>query len=208
MDECLNVGKNESNGVINMSPRIGIDLNQILQAAAEIADSQGLEEITLASLAKKLNIKTPSLYNHIDGLPGLKTQLAIYGLKIMYEQLTLAVVGISGDEAVRELAKAFLQFVREHPGLYQATLQAPDSQVTEWKEIADKIVNLNVKVLQVYELDEQMAIHAVRGLRSMMHGFASLEQNKGFGLPLDLDESFALLVDTFIAGIHKYRRKE
>jgi hypothetical protein len=47
------------------------------------------------------------------------------------------------------------------------------------------------------------AIHAVRALRSLVHGFATLEVSGGFGIPLDLDESFHRLVDLFIAGIQQ-----
>ena len=34
------------------------------------------------------------------------------------------------------------------------------------------------------------AIHAARGLRSVAHGFATLEEAGGFGISLDPDESF------------------
>ena len=46
-------------------------------------------------------------------------------------------------------------------------------------------------------------LHAVRGLRSVVHGFASLEVAGGFGLPLDLDESFRRLVEMFIGGLQQ-----
>jgi hypothetical protein len=51
-------------------------------------------------------------------------------------------------------------------------------------------------------MTEEAALHAIRGLRSVLHGFASLEQKGGFGLPLDLDVSFRLLVDAFLTGLH------
>ena len=38
-------------------------------------------------------------------------------------------------------------------------------------------------------------------IRSTLHGFVSIELGGGFGLPLDLDISFALLVDSLIAAI-------
>jgi hypothetical protein len=57
-------------------------------------------------------------------------------------------------------------------------------------------------VLSVYGLKDDAALYAVRGLRSVLHGFASLEQRGGFGLPLSLAESLRLLIKTFIAGIH------
>lgn len=63
-----------------MSPRAGLDRRTLVIAAAEIADHEGIEAVTLAALANKLGVRSPSLYNHINGLQELRTQLAIYGL--------------------------------------------------------------------------------------------------------------------------------
>ncbi|PYI50541.1 TetR/AcrR family transcriptional regulator [Paenibacillus flagellatus] len=186
-------------------PRIGLDLTTLLQTAAELADEQGIDEVTLASLAKKLNIRTPSLYNHIDGLPGLRHKLTVYGLEQLYDKLTLAAVGRSGDEAVRAFAEAYLAFARSRPGLYELTLRAPGPEAEEVGRIGGRIIDLIVRILAHYELSDDAALHAVRGLRSILHGFASLEQKGGFGLPLDLDVTFRLLLDAFIAGLSTIR---
>ncbi len=37
-----------------MSPRIGLTLQKIVETAAEIADANGIQEVTLASLAQTL----------------------------------------------------------------------------------------------------------------------------------------------------------
>ncbi len=41
-----------------------------------------------------------------------------------------------------------------------------------------------------YGLTGDDAIHAIRGLRALMHGFVSLEAAGGFAMPQDLDESY------------------
>jgi hypothetical protein len=51
------------------------------------------------------------------------------------------------------------------------------------------------------------AIHAVRALRSMVHGFATLEAAGGFGLALSLDESFDRLIDLVILGLENKRKE-
>ena len=56
-------------------------------------------------------------------------------------------------------------------------------------------------MLRAWELEGDDAIHAVRIVRSALHGFVSLELNGGFGLPLDLDETFARLVDVLAKGL-------
>ena len=54
-----------------------------------------------------------------------------------------------------------------------------------------------------FRTSEEEAIHAIRGLRSMVHGFLSLEMAGGFGLPVDLDASFHWLINLFIAGLSR-----
>jgi hypothetical protein len=60
-------------------------------------------------------------------------------------------------------------------------------------------------VMASFGLEGDDAVHAVRGLRSLVHGFASLDISGGFGLPLELDESFSRLVDLFIAGLEQQK---
>lgn len=62
--------------------------------------------------------------------------------------------------------------------------------------------------LSGYGLRGDDALHAVRGLRSVIHGFAALESAGGFGLALDPDESFRRLVTAFVDGLKKKPAKK
>lgn len=189
-----------------MSPRIGLDVQTILQAAVEIADQDGAEAVTLAALAKKLTIRPPSLYNHIQGLTDLRRKLAAYGMEELYSRLAQAANGRSKDESVHAIADAYVEFVRSHPGLYEFTLSTLEKENGEIQLAGKKIVDLSIQVLNEYGLKEEAALHAVRGLRSILHGFSSLEQKGGFGLPLDADASLHLLIDSFLAGIDRMKK--
>lgn len=185
-------------------PKVALDKNTIMIAAAELANEHGSDYITLAMLAKKLNIKSPSLYNHFDGLPGIKKEMAIFSLQKLYNSLAEEAEGKAhGGEEVLALSRAYLSFARTNPGLYEFALSAPDPSDELVHDAGKKIVELVVSVIRPFELSEEEAIHAVRGLRSLMHGFASLEHKGGFGMPLDLDESYKLAVTAFITGLKK-----
>ncbi|RUS47844.1 TetR-like C-terminal domain-containing protein [Cohnella sp. AR92] len=190
-----------------MSPRIGLDLPTLLEAATELADQQGLESVTLASLASQLNIRSPSLYNHVNGLPELRRLLALKGLELLLTKLDGAAANLLGDEALMAFCRAYLSFSREHPGLYEAFQRAPEPDDTELKQAAALVVDRAVQAIGAYGLQGDAAIHAVRAVRSFLHGFASLERQGGFGIKLDLDDTFRLMVETFIAGV-KARRNE
>lgn len=45
------------------------------------------------------------------------------------------------------------------------------------------------------------AIHAVRAIRAALHGFVPLETGGGFGLPADVDESFARPLELLDRGL-------
>lgn len=185
-----------------MAPRNGIKLTNILQAAAEIVDTNGIEELTLTSLAQKLDIRSPSLYNHIDGLQDIRRLLAIYGLEQLRSELMRAAIGRAGDDAIREMAKAYMAFARSHPGLYEVPLLTPSGEDAEMNQVGQEIVDLVTQVLHAYQLEKSDSLHMARALRSVLHGFASLEHRGGFGLPLDTDESFMQMIETFLVGLH------
>ncbi|CAI6087348.1 TetR/AcrR family transcriptional regulator [Cohnella sp. JJ-181] len=190
-----------------MSPRIGLDRATLLQAATEMADEHGLESVTLASLAQRLKIRSPSLYNHVNGLPDLRRELSLSGLAKMASRFEAVLTEASGDEALRAFSRAYLAFARQHPGLYEAVQRAPDPEDCELSEAGAAVVGLVVRVIETYGLRGDAAIHAVRGIRSVLHGFVSIERQGGFGMPLDLDVTFRLLVDTFIAGVKALREQ-
>ncbi|MEX1030398.1 MAG: WHG domain-containing protein [Paenibacillaceae bacterium] len=188
-------------------PRIGLDLPNLVHAATELADTQGLEAVTLATLALKLNIRSPSLYNHVKGLPDLRRQLALSGLIQMSEQFKYALTGKSGDDAVRAFSYAYLTFARAHPGLYEAVQRAPEPDDKLLQKAGGEVVQMAVDALKGYGLEGDEAIHAVRGIRSLLHGFVSLERQGGFGISLNLDVTFEMLVHTYLEGLKAIRRK-
>ncbi|MHA6528906.1 TetR-like C-terminal domain-containing protein [Paenibacillus sp. BAC0078] len=188
-----------------MSPRAGLDTHTLVLAAAEIADEQGIEEVTLAALAAKLGVRSPSLYNHVNGLQGLRSLLAVYGLEQLYAAMAVSSAGLRGDEALHAMGRAYVDFARKHPGLYETTLRAPEQGNSALEKMSEQLLSLIIEVLASYELGEAGELHAVRGFRSLLHGFAALENKGGFGMPLDLDVSLTRLISMFIAGIHSMR---
>ncbi len=181
-----------------MTRRAGLDPQMVIQAAAEIVDRDGVAALTLAALAAHFKVAVPSLYNHVGGMPGLQQQLALLGRRQIAQQLGRAVMGKSGDAAIIAMADAYRTYVKAHPGLYACTLHVSEESDTESRAAEAEAVEIALKVLAHYDLRDEMALHMVRGFRSMVHGFASLEVAGGFGMPLSLDESFRLIVQGYI----------
>jgi AcrR family transcriptional regulator len=187
-----------------MSHRMGLDQASVVEAAAKLVDEEGIEQLTLGRLAERLGVRTPSLYNHVAGLPGLRHDLALYCLRDLRDCITRATVGKSRAEAIVALADAYRAYGRKTPGRYALTLQAPPPDDQEVQAVAQQVVEVVLAVLAPYNLSEEDAIHAIRGLRSIVQGFISLEIAGGFGMPIDTDASFHWLINLFIDGLYRF----
>jgi AcrR family transcriptional regulator len=181
-----------------MAHRAGLDQQSVLQAAADLADSSSLEDVTLATLAAQLGIRAPTLYHYVNGLDGLRRDLALLSARQMTRALEQAIMGFSGGEAVEAVAVAYRDFARAHPGLYAAFQRAAGPEDTALHEAQAEVVEIVLRVVAPARAERDSAIHTVRLIRSLIHGFVSLEIGGGFGLPQDIDETFQRLIHVMI----------
>lgn len=184
-----------------MAVRQRIDRAQVVQVAVALADDMGFEAVTLAAVAERLGIRIPSLYNHVDGLTGLRDGMTLWAFQTLQAELQRAAVGKSGDDAIRAVADAYRRFAHAHRGVYIATVRAPTPDQPELQAAGQAIVDTVAQVLAHYRLEPTELIHAVRALRSLMHGFVHLEISDGFKLAVDLDETFQRLVGLYVEGL-------
>ena len=120
-------------------PRRGLDRAAVVEAAAVLADAEGLEQLTLARLAHDLGIRTPSLYNHVEGLDGLRRELALLGLALLEARMARATVGKARVDAVLALAKTYRGFAHEHPALYTTSLTAVARRIPSARRRAPRL---------------------------------------------------------------------
>jgi AcrR family transcriptional regulator len=186
-----------------MAPRPGLDTHRVVTAAAELSDELGLRQVTLALVARKLNVRTPSLYNHIGGLPELHKKLALLGIEQLREVVTEAALGRTGKDALLDMGLAYVQYVRRRPGVYEAANASSIMQDLEVQAAAEKLVSVIVKVMALTGLNDEESVHAVRGLRSIVHGFALLDLNGGFGIPVDKDVSLRRILTLYLDGVFR-----
>jgi AcrR family transcriptional regulator len=178
-------------------PRAGLTPDAVVDAAATIADKDGLEAVTLARLAADLGVRSPSLYKHVDGLGAVRRALAVRGVAEANRRIERATVGKARDEAMFALAHAYWQFARERPGLYAASLRAARPGEKDVAAAGESLLGTVLAVLSGYGVKGDDALHATRGLRAIIHGFVSLDAAGGFRLKLDLSESFNRLLAAF-----------
>lgn len=189
-------------------PRRGLNAAAVTEAAAVLADTDGLEALTLGRLAERLGVSSPALYKHVDGLDGLKRELALLGLRELARRLSRAAAGKSGDTALEAIAHAYRDYGRAHPGVQAAARRAPPQGDEVWSRTGQEVVEIVLAVLTGYGLAGDDALHAVRAFRSLIDGFVILETGGAFGLALDSDESFRRLLRIFTAGLRQTQMRE
>lgn len=181
--------------------RARLDRTAVLDAAEQVLADDGAAGLTLARVARRLGVRTPSLYHHVDGLDGLRRALRLRGIAGLRDALAEAALGRSGVEAVRALAHAYRAWAADHPGLYELTLRGQSGADPEDARAAYEVVRVVTGGLRGYGLDGDDALHATRVLRAALHGFVALEAAGGFGLDLDPDVTFERLVDWLADGL-------
>lgn len=186
-----------------MARKIGITRDQVLDAAVALADTDGAEAVTLAAVAQRLGVRTPSLYAHLEGLADLRRGLALAAAAALATELSTATATLRGTDAIRAAAHAYRRFAARHPGLYDsAQLAADPSHDAQRAAALYDVIRPVLRALHETGIDQpEEQVHVTRAIRSALHGFVMLEQHGGFGLPEAVDESFRRLVELLIAGI-------
>ena len=181
--------------------RAGLDTRRVVAAAAALIDAEGIDALTLTALAERLNVRVPSLYNHIAGLEGLRRELALIAMRGLAEALGRAAMGLSGEAALTAVAVAYRAYGRAHPGLYTLLQYVAPASDEEVQAAAFASVEVLLAVLAGYGLEGEPAIHAIRALRSALHGFVLLEMSGAFALGVDVGVSFAGMLALFARGL-------
>lgn len=183
-------------------PRAGLDRAAVVAAGAALADEVGLARLTMGLLAERVGVRTPSLYKHVAGQEDLNRRIAALALAEAAEAVGGAVQGYAGRDALAAAARAFRAFVLEHPGRYAATIGVEPSDPDDPLAAAGQgLLNTFMAVLRGYDIREEDVDHALRLLRSLFHGFATLQTANGFQWNADIDESFEWLISFADRGL-------
>jgi len=181
--------------------RPGLTKEKLVDKAIDLINKEGLNKLTIATLSARFKVKPPSLYNHIDSLESLKQAMALKGIIELSQVAQKSAMGRAGSDALKAVALAYRNFAKSQPGLYELTLRSNEGQSPELVKAEKEALEVFSGILRAYELNEENTIHAMRCIRSSLHGFVSLELQGGFGLPINLEESFSYNLNLLDRGL-------
>ncbi|RSM73182.1 TetR family transcriptional regulator [Actinoplanes sp. ATCC 53533] len=181
-------------------PRAGLDRATVIAAAAEVADERGFGGLTMGLVAERLGVRTPSLYKHVDSLAELHLGLAALAMTELGDALRDATQGYAGRDALAAAARAMRSYLTTHPGRYAATVGVADPELDA---AGARVIGSLAAVLRGYRIDPAEQTHALRTLRSTLHGFATLQAAHGFQWDADTDQSFEWLIDFLDRGLRR-----
>lgn len=184
-------------------PRAGLTPDLVVAEASRLSDEKGFEALSLAAVAKRFGVATPSLYKHVDGLTGLRREVSLRAVTELGDRLQHAAVGQSGPDALRALFTAYRAYAHEHPGGYTATQRGAAPADREAYAAFARPVEVIAAVLRGFDIPEGRMVHTIRALRSAVHGFVDLEAHGGFKMPEDIDQSYDVLVEGFIRSLER-----
>ncbi|MBU2663820.1 TetR/AcrR family transcriptional regulator [Actinoplanes bogorensis] len=150
----------------NLSPAV------VVAAAAEMADRDGFEAVTLSALARHFGVQTASLYSHVRDRAALLAGVHELAMAELSDRIAMATAGRSGRDALVALAEAQRDYARQSPGRWTA-LQRGSAP----SPASARLVSLTWAVLRGYHLSDDDLVHATRLLGATVNGWIALEGN-------------------------------
>lgn len=187
----------------------GITKQIVVETAIKCIEETECGVVSMHEIARRLGVKTPSLYNHIKGNKELQYEVFQYAIDKFVINQQCAVADRTGDDAVKAFARAYYRFAAENKGLYRLIMSIPSEQDERAKEMAVPLLDTVVTILSDYGLEPRDIAHWQRVFRAMLHGFIS-EEDLGYFYyykDVDLAESREIAVQCFLQGLHALCKK-
>jgi len=177
---------------------------EVLSAAMAILDEEGPDGFTVRAIALRANVAPMAIYNHFDGLNGVREALWIKGFEIFNKELTFRT-----DDAADDLfngALGYRKFALEHRGLYalmfmgrfRGFLPSPAAIDVSYQAFQTLVSNVE-RCQQAGWFKDESALDAAQVIWSACHGYVSLEL-LSVNFAADPNKTFQLLLATLRDG--------
>jgi AcrR family transcriptional regulator len=187
-------------------PRTGLGTDRVLQEGLRLLDEEGIAAVSLATLAARLGVKRPSLYNHVSSMEALREGLLALVLEDVAQAAEKA-LSRSSRAGFMEVTQALRSYVVRYPRRIDLLLLSAEGGGPELRHAAERLYSLVMNVLADYGLTGARAVHAVRTLRALWLGFSLIDTQGGYAMDVPVEESFRFAMEAMHKSFAAARRK-
>ena len=172
----------------------------IITAARELAETEGWDAVTTRRLAERVEYSQPVLYSHFNGKDAIVSAVAMDGFAELAAHLRRArQAAPEAGQALRAVCRAYLEFAKERPALYQAMFILPTDLKFASAETPPPLRAGFDEFVSCFRPDNERRELFAEVIWSALHGMAVL--SAGGRIPLDgqeerLDFLTARIADT------------
>ena len=169
-------------------------LEQIVKAGRDIVETDGIDGLTMQSVAARVGVRAPSLYKRLHGRNELLRLVANDAAAELTRDLESAADGKDARRDLASLASTFRRFAHANPGAYSLIFAPlPDDARAD----AGWSVKASAPVIDTTErlAGTDHALEAARTVVAWANGFIAMELAGAFRLGGDVDRAFDYGID-------------
>jgi AcrR family transcriptional regulator len=178
--------------VANRAP---VNPERTLEVALAVADSEGLQAVTMRRLARELGVEAASLYHHVDG----KGQILDGLVDLVAAEIELVDSATDWRESVTQRARHTRAVLRRHP--WAVSLMA--SRTTPGPATL-RLLEAGIRSFREGGFSVVLAAHAISTVDSYVHGFVLQEVNLPFRDEAELAAMTGAIMEAFPASEFPY----
>jgi AcrR family transcriptional regulator len=183
-----------------------------LDAAEEIAAREGLRSLTVRRIAAKIGYAPSTLYNLFENLDDLIVHLNGRILDQLYDALAEGHLSDEPEQAVRRLARMYIDFTRRRPKLWSLLFEhrLPDGQeLPDWhyEKIQRLLALLERALAPLFPAGQETERHhSARVIWSSLHGICSLDSAGKLVKTESVEALAESLISYYLAGLARLSR--
>ena len=177
------------------------DLAAIVETARMLIERDGLDRLSLSSLAAELGIQPPSLYRYVRSKTALLQAVIEQTYRSLFQayQEALVTTPEGAKERLKALFHAHRDFALANPNTYILAYTATDPELrTDPGYLEGQAVIIQRIMAQISGEDQSLA--ALRGALALVHGFVMLELKEQLQRGGDLSATFDACVNAYLRG--------
>ncbi|MGV3489767.1 MAG: TetR-like C-terminal domain-containing protein [Devosia sp.] len=164
-------------------------------------EASGPDALTVGAVAAAAGIKAPSLYKHFADRAALLKAVEIDVLHELEAYLRREIHGATPKARLRALAEAYRRFAKDAPNRYRVIYSGNAFIDAEIRAACVFSAQPLFEQLRAAGIAEDRVLPVSRTMVPFLHGFVLMEIGSAFNLGGDVDEAFALGIETVLAGV-------